>query len=102
MNPVITEIAAERERQIDVEGYKPSHDDEHAGGEIALAAALYAIPYDNLKIKQDDFIGLHMALEIGSGWSLKPEPDVRRRLIKAAALIVAEIERLDRKATGAA
>jgi hypothetical protein len=37
-----------------------------------------------------------MALEVGSGWNLKPDPDPRRRLIKAAALIIAEIERIDR------
>lgn len=93
---VIEEIVAERRRQINAKGYTQEHDDEHANGEIALAAALYAIPYHNPKIKQDDYIGLQMALEIGTGWNLKPDTYLRRRLIKAAALIVAEIERLDR------
>lgn len=93
---VIDEIATERRRQIEAEGYSPDHDDEHTDGEMALAAALYAIPYDNPLIDQDDFIGLQMALEVGAGWTVKPDTDNRRRLVKAAALIVAEVERIDR------
>ena len=92
-------IEAERRRQIEVEGYTPQHDDEHDLGELALAAALYAIPYDagmGALIQQDDFIGLHIALETGCNFHVKPEPDYLRRLIKAGALIVAEIERIQR------
>ncbi|MCM0757438.1 hypothetical protein M7775_02505, partial [Sporomusa sphaeroides DSM 2875] len=37
-------IAAERQRQISQEGWTPEHDDQHANGELALAAACYAIP----------------------------------------------------------
>lgn len=39
----IDEIAAERRRQIAVEGWTPEHDDGHADGEIAEAAACYCI-----------------------------------------------------------
>lgn len=99
---VISDVAAERLRQIEAEGYSPAHDDKHTDGELALAAAMYAIPYDNPDIDQDDFIGLQMALEIGSGWTVKPDTDKRRRLVKAAALIVAEVERLDRAANASA
>ncbi len=35
-------IAAERQRQINKEGYTFAHDDEHDGGEMADAAACYA------------------------------------------------------------
>ena len=31
-------IAAERTRQIDVEGWMPDHDDQHSQGELARAA----------------------------------------------------------------
>ncbi|MFN6998899.1 MAG: hypothetical protein ACK4ST_02555 [Elioraea tepidiphila] len=90
---VIDEIAAERRRQIEVEGWTLEHDDQHQSGELAAAAGIYAL-YDVLP---DD--GLRDRL-ISKCWpwddySWKPK-DRRRDLIRAAALIVAEIERLDR------
>ncbi len=99
----LTDVIRERSRQITEEGYTQEHDDRHVYGELGLAAALYALPYEARVggedlIKQDDHIGLDMALELACGWSLKPEADVRKRLVKSAALVVAEIERLDRKA----
>lgn len=95
---VAQDVISERRRQIEKEGYTHAHDDAHDEGEIALAAALYAIPYDNPRIEQDDFIALDMALQLGHGWTLKPEPNKRKRLVKAAALLFAEIERIDRAA----
>lgn len=97
----LDEIAAERRRQIEVEGFDATNDDQCVLGELGLAAALYALPYEasvagERLLQQDDFIGIHMALEIACRFKLKPEPDRRKRLIKAGALIVAEIERLDR------
>lgn len=94
-------IAAERLRQIREKGYTPEHDDEHDLGELGLAAALYALPYDaqvgNEKLlKQDDFINLHIALETGCGFYVDPEPDPITRLAKAGALCAAEIDRLNR------
>lgn len=101
---VLASIVAERQRQIEAEGYTPEHDDKHDMGELALAAALYAIPYDaNVNgerfIKQDDFIGLQIALETGCDFYVKPEPDNLRRLVKAGALILAEIDRIQRTNT---
>lgn len=92
--PVVSEpvawrdVAAERQRQKDVEGWTPEHDDEHIDGSLALAAGAYAI---------------------ASASATKPfywpwderwwKPTNRRRnLVKAGALILAEIERLDRTA----
>ena len=96
---VIDEIAAERKRQIEVEGWTPQHDDAHKGGDLALAAAAYA---EHAGRRRD-------AIELGSRYETKAYPDIwpwerewwkpknpRRDLIRAAALIVAEIERLDR------
>lgn len=37
-------IAAERQRQVEAEGWTPEHDDGHDGEELALAAACYAMP----------------------------------------------------------
>lgn len=99
------DILAERQRQICVEGYSVRHDDHHTLGELALAAALYAIPYDAKKggeplLADDEIVALDLALQLSCGWQLKPEPDARKRLIKAGALILAEIERLDRMPSG--
>lgn len=84
----IEDIAAERQRQIEVEGWSPEHDDEHTNGELADAAACYA----------GDKRQFNTAAPTNWPWSQgwwKPA-DRRRNLVKAGALIVAEIERLDR------
>lgn len=101
MTKAAQDVLAERARQISVEGWTPEHDDGHTLGELGLAAALYALPYEaqvdgKPLLKQDDHIGLDMVLELACGWPSKPELDVRRRKVKAAALLLAEIERLDR------
>lgn len=100
-SPAVFDILAERRRQIEVEGYGPSHDDQHTLGELGLAAALYALPYGaevagEKLLAQDDFVGLDVVLSIACGWDLKPEPDERTRKVKAAAMLIAEIERMDR------
>ena len=87
----IAMISAERERQVSAERYGPYHDDQHTGGTLAKAAAVYALP--------ERYRG---AINYPSGWRFKPSPHNRiRELVKAGALIVAEIERLQRKARGA-
>jgi len=91
-----SDILAERRRQIEEEGYTQYHDDQHDECEMALAAALYAIPYGNLGIEQYDYIELEMRLDVVAGWNVKPDRDYRQRLVKAGALIIAEIERIDR------
>jgi hypothetical protein len=90
------DIATERQRQIEAEGWTPEHDDQHADGALAQAAACYAMGDHRIVAWSHD----------GRNWgeaSLWPwhedwwKPASRRRnLIKSAALIAAEIERLDR------
>lgn len=90
----IADIRAERVRQMHVEGWLPEHDDNHSCGELADAAACYAHPAP-------------WGVRSQAGpppklwpWSIvwwKPQ-DRRANLVKAGALIVAEIERLDRAA----
>lgn len=96
---VIDEIAAERRRQIEQEGWTPQHDDdEHDNSEMAKAAACYALPAESRPASS-----LDAAPRL---WPWSPEwwkPKGRRRdLIRAAALIVAEIERIDRASADAA
>src|SRR5262245_34296104 len=87
-------IAKERWRQMAVEGWSPEHDDEHNCDEMAMAAACYALPLDTA-----NHHSLRMELWPWSDGWWKPTPDDRiRQLVKAGALIVAEIERLQREA----
>lgn len=92
------DVLAERQRQISAEGYTPEHDDDHKRGELAMAAALYAIPYESHMLSDSEVLPLHMALELSTNWTVKPEPDKRKRRVKAAALLLADIERMDRAA----
>ena len=91
---VIKEIEAERRRQINDEGWTTENDDGHDGGEMAKAASCYAL----------------QAAGDPRGYVIDEPPDIwpwskrwwkpkspRRDLVRAAALIVAEIERLDRE-----
>lgn len=83
-------IAAERARQISEEGYDPAHDDEHRAGEIAMAAAAYALP---ATLRQESLPWMWP----WSGMDFKPSPEDRiRELVKSGALAAAEIDRIKR------
>lgn len=84
----IERIAAERRRQIGKEGWTADHDDEHVGGELAVAAACYAARAGQLD--RDDPPD---AWPWGDEW-WKPNDDPIRDLERAGALIAAEIDRL--------
>ena len=82
MVSVIEEIKGERARQWIDEGWTADHDDKHDDNSLSIAAASYC-------------------LETSMIWPWELETfklkDRRRNLIRAAALIVAEIERMDRE-----
>lgn len=92
---VIEEIAAERKRQISNEGWTPEHDDLHSNGQLALAASCYA---SQSSLLQDALC--YDQTQTPKLWPWQPKwwkpKNPRRDLIRAAALIIAEIERLDR------
>jgi len=95
MNEVLSKAAAdvlaERERQKTVEGWTRGHDDQHMWGEMARAASCYAIEPE---LRTSGW--LHKVWPWDFSWW---KPTTRRRdLVKAGALIIAEIERLDRAA----
>jgi hypothetical protein len=103
---VIDDIAAERRRQVEVENWSEGHDNRHQRGEMADAAACYAaggmtfravrVTAARGRYKHDRLVDLW---PWASKW-WKPK-NKRRDLIRAGALIVAEIERLDRAAASA-
>ena len=87
------DVLAERRRHVEVEGFTPEHDDQHKAGEIAAAAACYAL---------HDVQGGYFGRWLWTMWPWhrdwwKPK-DRRRDLVRAGALIIAEIERIDRAA----
>ena len=100
MTKAIDDVLAERQRQQSIEGWTPEHDDAHKGGELSRAAGSYAIN-----------AGAALFFNGGSdtsvcdtppyGWPWGPEwwkpTNSRRDLVKAGALILAEIERIDRQ-----
>ncbi len=90
MKTGIALITAERARQVIVEGWTPEHDAEHTRDQLATAGAVYALPARHRKY-------FHMIERLWP-WSAewwKPTPDDRvRELVKAGALIAAEIDRI--------
>ncbi|MGT2505727.1 hypothetical protein [Cupriavidus basilensis] len=86
------DVLAERSRQVEGEGWTPEHDDEHADGGLAKAAATYAMYGSGTNA---DWLLSYWWPWDARWW--KPM-DQRRSLVKAGALILAEIERIDRAA----
>jgi hypothetical protein len=93
MSTGIEAIAAERRRQIEVEGWTPEHDDQNHDGDMSRAAACYALSAAGYG--SDDRIMLRFWPWVTRWWTPKSR---RVDLIRAGALIVAEIDRLDRAA----
>ncbi|ATN32863.1 hypothetical protein ACO34A_03485 [Rhizobium sp. ACO-34A] len=96
----LAEAIAERLRQIEAEGWSAEHDDSHANGEMARAAAAYCLGQQELTGAVQDGKRFLPWRKLIWPWSKEWwKPKTRREdLIRAAALIIAEIERLDRSA----
>lgn len=103
------DVLLERRGQNKREGYNSAHDDEHTDGSLAAAAACFAIPSPELGSRatyeypgrgECDVQVIHQG--IPKLWPQSWHPrywkpkDRRRNLVRAGALILAEIERLDR------
>jgi hypothetical protein len=100
----IERIAAERQRQINTEGWTPEHDDGHDSGEMVDAAISYALsPYSDDRIGDDHRIPAGYVVPRFWPWDIewwKPNPRDRiRELTISGALIAAEIDRLERADT---
>lgn len=88
-----SDVIAERLRQMNEEGFSTQRDDTYVCGELSKAAACYAA-----------FTQEHPAGDPAEHWPWdkswwKPSKDRRKNLVKAAALMLAEIERIDRAKT---
>ena len=101
-------VAAERQRQVSAEGWSAAHDDTHDKFEMSRAAAFYCLhtaadvlPEPDHDAPSDRY-GLFLTADSAwpEAWSRhlwKKPKDARRNLVRAAALIIADIERLDRE-----
>lgn len=94
-------ISAERNRQIKEEGWTAEHDKKHIPGVLALAGAIYALDVAGRADKvpeniREDIINIcQVYWPFGKkGWKPTAPGDPVRQLVKAGALIAAEIDRI--------
>ena len=85
-------IAQERKRTIEAEGWTAELDKQHCHGELSMAATCYAL------VAVDQIKKYPSATVMPSFWPWhplwwKPTKDPIRNLVKAGALIAAEIDR---------
>lgn len=89
-------IAEERGRQVAKEGWSEAHDDGHSDGALAGAAAGYALT-SREQSRGDEGPFAFTTNDIWpEGWEFKPK-DRLSNLVRAGALIAAEIDRVQRE-----
>lgn len=103
MSKAIDDVIAERNAHRTREGFTDIRDDQYTDESLAAAAACYAQPEDTRQMVARYAPGASIGHYVpalwpeswgGSWW--KTDGRRRRDLVKAAALLIAEIERLDR------
>lgn len=89
LSNAVQSVIAERQRHQSVEGWTPEHDDQYSKSQLLWASSCYVLN------------AIHPFNRIPFGWPWAPEwwkpTNPRRDLVKAGALILAEIERIDRQ-----
>lgn len=106
--PPVTEAAldvlAERRRQVEAEGWTPEHDDAHDKGELSAAAGVYALAaasHDYRWVLRGSPVNDYLAAVFKLwpfDWSWFKPKSRRQDKVRAAALLLADIEREDRAA----
>ena len=89
LSNAVQSVIAERQRQQSAEGWTPEHDDQYSKSQLLWASSCYVLntiqPFNRIPLD----------------WPWAPEwwkpTNPRRDLVKAGALILAEIERIDRQ-----
>lgn len=85
MSQAVEDAIIERERQQSSEGFSPEMDDQYKKMELPMAALSYVNP---------DLA--HIFWPFKQSWFKLDDKNPRRNYIKAIALLLAEVERLDR------
>lgn len=93
------ELIAEERALVSI-GWTSEHDDTHAESDLAFAACYYAMPFsvrvDGVMVAPSDLYP-----DTWESTGAKRSSDRIRNLVKAGALIAAEIDRLQRRAVAA-
>ena len=102
----VLDVWAERQRQILEEGFTLADDDAHDAGELSRAAACYARGMQFTEMTHRMGNSANQLVDVPVDWPWSPDwwkPRSRREdLVRAGALILAEIERRDRAEAAAA
>jgi len=94
MSKALDDVKAERQRQVEVEEWTPERDDHYLAGQLAVAGASYAVSSVVTQLTGENMKELPGFWPWDKEWFKPKSP--RQDLVRAAALLVAEIERLDR------
>ncbi len=90
LSNAVQSVIAERQRHQSAEGWTPEHDDQYSKSQLLWASSCYVLN------------AIHPFNRIPFDWPWTPEwwkpTNPRRDLVKAGALILAELERIDRAA----
>lgn len=101
------DVLAERRRQVEAEGWTPEHDDAHDKGELSAAAGVYALAaasHDYRWVLRGSPVNDYLAAVFKLWpfeWSWFKPKSRRQDKVRAAALLLADIEREDRAALSA-
>ncbi|HBA3988989.1 TPA: hypothetical protein J5U09_004392 [Escherichia coli] len=89
LSNAVQSVIAERQRHQSAEGWTPEHDDQYSKSQLLWASSCYVLN------------AIHPFNRIPFGWPWTPEwwkpTNPRRDMVKAGALILAEIKRIDRQ-----
>ena len=96
----IQDVISERVRQITRKGYDEKHDDEHDRGDLSAGASAYALAAADklhpMTMGDGHFDARNPPDMWPDNWEFKAGPP-RRMLMKSAAMIIAEMEAIDRQ-----
>lgn len=94
-SPAVVAVLRERLRQVEAKGYDPHHDDLHDDAEIARGALAFLLL--GLAEETGDVAGFDRAAQLWPFADELPLPgDYPDCLIKAAAMLIAELDRVIR------
>lgn len=102
LSNAIKDVLGERSRQISVENYSTNHDDQYQNNELVRAASGYVDHVFSRGWTYSDLGSeVYQKEDVPEFWPWneqhwKPKSP-REDLVRAAALLIAEIERIDRK-----
>lgn len=96
MDNFLEKVWQERQRHINVEGYKPEDDDRYIDGDLANAAACYAASCPIFKVANGDIFPMRTLFPWNPTFFKKHKHDRKRQIVISASLLMAEYDRIVR------